>query len=92
VVADGESTIKRRCGQNFPESIHRSIEGVVPYSNETELSMTTLEAGVHDLMNLERRKFGLQPLAFSAVLMSAARGHAEDMRKRNYFASLSPDG
>ena len=44
------------------------------------------------LMNSERRKQGLPPLATDAVLARASRGHSADMVKRSYFAHDSPEG
>jgi uncharacterized protein YkwD len=44
------------------------------------------------LMNSERRKQGVPPLATDAVLARASRVHSTDMVKRSYFAHDSPDG
>lgn len=49
-------------------------------------------AQVLDLMNAERAKVGLQPLAFDLDCERAAKAHAEDMVGRQYFAHVSPEG
>ncbi len=49
-------------------------------------------AQVLDLMNVERAKVGLQPLAFDLDCERAGKAHAEDMVGRQYFAHVSPEG
>lgn len=49
-------------------------------------------AQVLDLMNVERAKVGLQPLAFDLDCERASKAHAEDMVGRQYFAHVSPEG
>lgn len=44
------------------------------------------------LMNAERRKHGVPPLATDAILARASRVHSTDMVKRSYFAHDSPEG
>lgn len=50
------------------------------------------ECTVFEMVNRERSEQGLQPLRFDVDLASAARGHAEDMIEREYFAHDSPEG
>lgn len=45
-----------------------------------------------DLVNRERVKVGLQPLAADKKLQEAARAHARDMFAKGYFAHDNPDG
>lgn len=51
-----------------------------------------LEARIHELINVERRKAGLNPLTMDRKLRTIARGHSEDMAKNNYFSHISPEG
>lgn len=48
------------------------------------------EAQVIQLVNAERTKRGLQPLAANLQLSSVARIKSADMRDRNYFSHISP--
>ena len=43
-------------------------------------------------INAEREFSGLPPLIWDPALAAAARGHAEDMERRNYFDHASPEG
>lgn len=52
----------------------------------------TLEKQIHQLINAERQKAGLTPLAWSGELGSIAREHSRDMADRNYFSHYSPEG
>jgi len=44
------------------------------------------------LINRERQKNDLPPVANDPVLSTIAQNHAEDMAARNYFSHTSPDG
>ena len=52
----------------------------------------TLAAATLCVVNLERRKRGLDALRRNARLELAAVRHARDMVRRSYFAHISPDG
>lgn len=45
-----------------------------------------------ELINQERARAGLPGLALSQQLTQAAQAHAEDMARRNYVGSVSPEG
>jgi len=45
-----------------------------------------------DLVNAERSKNGLSGLAMESHLQTAAQRHAEDMKNRNFFDHVNPDG
>lgn len=45
-----------------------------------------------NLINTEREKLGLQPLALDPDLNEAAQAHVDDMGARNYAGFSSPDG
>lgn len=51
-----------------------------------------LEKKIHALINEERKKEGLSPLARDNALARIARKHSRDMAKRNYFDHVSPEG
>ncbi|HEY0432465.1 MAG TPA: CAP domain-containing protein, partial [Chitinophagaceae bacterium] len=44
------------------------------------------------LVNEERAKQGLRPLAPDPELTNVARAHSQDMFARGYFAHISPEG
>lgn len=50
------------------------------------------EAAVVRLTNAERKQAGCGPLTVDPRLVSAARGHSQDMAKNDYFDHDSPDG
>lgn len=52
----------------------------------------TFEKQVFSLVNQEREKQGLQPLAWNETLAQVARNHSKDMHDRNYMAHTNPDG
>ncbi|HET9225810.1 MAG TPA: CAP domain-containing protein, partial [Thermoanaerobaculia bacterium] len=45
-----------------------------------------------NLINNEREKLGLQPLALDPGLNEAAQAHVDDMGARNYAGFSSPEG
>lgn len=51
-----------------------------------------LEVRMLVLVNEERRKAGLKPVAADPELQTVARAHSRDMFARGYFAHVSPDG
>jgi uncharacterized protein YkwD len=57
-----------------------------------EVDLDQLEQRVHQLVNHERTKKGLAPLAWNPVLNKTARQHSQDMARRRYFAHNSPEG
>jgi len=56
------------------------------------LYYSELELQIHQLINNERQKYGLQPLAYDNTLSIIAREHSRDMEERNYFAHDTPEG
>ncbi|HEX6863918.1 MAG TPA: CAP domain-containing protein [Thermoanaerobaculia bacterium] len=51
-----------------------------------------LRQGFLQLINAERERLGLQPLALDPVLTRAAQAHADDMAARGYAGFSSPEG
>lgn len=72
-----------------PES-HESVD--LPFSVDDTQSAPDLEAQMLELVNQERIKVGLNPLAPDPELTEVARRHAADMFARGYFAHVTPDG
>lgn len=65
------------------------------YGNPVKKNSTTqaaLAEQVLTLVNQERAKVGAPPLAFDQQATDAAKVHSEDMRIRNYFNHVSPEG
>ncbi len=56
------------------------------------ISIAELQIQIHSLINKERQKHGLSPLAWNETLSRIARKHSRDMAKRHYFSHYSPEG
>ena len=56
------------------------------------INIAKLEAQIHRLINRERKRKGLKPLAWNAALSRIARTHSKDMARRDYFHHYSPEG
>lgn len=66
----------------------------VPLTVETN-SLTAdekAEAEMFNLVNTERQKVGLKPLAWSSEIVPVSRAHAVDMWEKKYFGHISPEG
>ena len=72
-----------------PES-HERVE--LPYKVAKPVPRPDLEARMLDLVNEERAKAGLRPLAADPELRDVARRHSVDMFARGYFAHDTPEG
>ncbi|MCG2823666.1 MAG: CAP domain-containing protein [Desulfobulbaceae bacterium] len=51
-----------------------------------------LENRIHDLINLERQRAGLPPLAWNRSLHQIARSYSQDMARRRFFSHTDPEG
>jgi uncharacterized protein YkwD len=51
-----------------------------------------VEAASFELINKERAKQGLSPLQFDTKVATIARAHSADMRDRNFYGHVNPDG
>ena len=56
------------------------------------INVSGLEKKIHALINKERRRNGLSPLAWDDALAAIAGQHSKDMSKRKYFDHYSPEG
>jgi uncharacterized protein YkwD len=63
-----------------------------PELSPTADNLARIRAATLCLMNAQRRKHGLPPLASSAVLARASLGHSTDMVRRAYFSHATPEG
>jgi uncharacterized protein YkwD len=57
-----------------------------------QLSERTVVRSTLCVLNAERARHGLRPLRLHPRLARAARGHSEDMARRDYFDHTSPTG
>jgi uncharacterized protein YkwD len=64
----------------------------LPSQSRPEVRSAELEKRIHFLINGERKKHGLSPLAWEEALGSIARKHSSDMASSGYFSHVSPDG
>ncbi len=64
----------------------------ISLSGRQAIDPAVLARRIHELVNVERVRFGLQPLAWQPGLAAVATGHSKDMANRDYFSHQSPDG
>jgi len=64
-----------------------SIPNLPSYPDEAEVEMLSFE-----LINQDRSQAGLPALKLDAKVAAVARAHSADMRERNYFGHIDPDG
>lgn len=64
----------------------------LPFKVTSSRPRPDLEKRMLDLVNAERAKAGLRPLAPDAELTDVARQHSADMFARGYFAHDTPEG
>ncbi len=60
--------------------------------SKPSINILKLEKAIHSLINNERQRNGLPPMAWDDALAKIARKHSKDMSKRNYFDHYSPEG
>ena len=59
---------------------------------DSEINTDQVESRIHELINEERTKLGLNPLSYDPALAVIAEAHTKDMIARNYFSHNSPEG
>ncbi len=74
------------------EARRRTKEKTPGKQRQPAVTAPSLEKKIHDLINKERKKYGLDPLGWDDALARIARKHSRDMAKRNYFSHYSPEG
>jgi len=69
-------------------------EALAKNSDETRpvIHLEELEKRIHDLVNQERKRQGLNSLDWNPELSRIARLHSKDMASRNYFSHETPEG
>jgi uncharacterized protein YkwD len=71
---------------------HRVIARPAPVVASAPVAANNLERRAFDLINAERAKYGLPPLAWDGDLCRMARLHSEKMARMNFFDHEGPDG
>ncbi|QQR92149.1 MAG: CAP domain-containing protein [Candidatus Iainarchaeum archaeon] len=61
-------------------------------SDKYKLTAQEITVKLHDAVNFERRKLGLNALIYDTRLASIAEAHSNDMLARHYFDHVSPEG
>lgn len=64
----------------------------LPFTVQRSRPRPELEAEMLRLVNEERKKEGLRPLAADTSLRGVARRHSTDMLMRGYFSHVTPEG
>lgn len=64
----------------------------LPYKVQNPKPRPDLEAQMLEMVNRERLKAGLKPLAADAEMLPVARAHSVDMFERGYFSHYTPEG
>jgi uncharacterized protein YkwD len=99
------SAVERVAANVFSDAIQDTltfltVEPKPTSSEKVQLKFKTTDVSVDNeaekrmlaLVNMERRKRGLNPLRPDPKLTAVARAHSKDMFKRGYFAHVNPDG
>jgi uncharacterized protein YkwD len=68
-----------------------SVQPVLP-PQPPKIDILLLESQVHNLINAERVKNNLKPVAWNSSLSVIAQNHSKDMALRNYFNGTTPEG
>jgi len=75
-----------------PVVVSEEVVNNVSANTSADEFMTVLASEIHRLTNIERQRAGVSTLEYDSALATVAKGHSEDMAKRNYFSHISPDG
>src|SRR3989344_4431476 len=71
----------------------RIVENVaLPFLHEKLLYDREAEQEIFSMVNVERKKAGLEDLVWDEEMAEVARAHSLDMWQRQYFAHENPDG
>ena len=95
--------LEHRLGPIFNPAVERTMQAltVQPQSHERVAlpfvvkdapPRPELEAAMLSLVNAERAKVGLRPLAADTETVDVSRAHSRDMFERSYFAHITPEG
>jgi uncharacterized protein YkwD len=76
-----------------PAATHKGTESVtLPYKVARSSVREDLEAKMLDLVNEERQKAGLKPVAADPEMTVVARAHSKDMFAKGFFAHVNVEG
>jgi uncharacterized protein YkwD len=64
----------------------------IPTPTEQPINVSLVEQQIFNLTNIERVNNKLRPFNWSNAVAAVARAHSVDMRDRNFFAHVNPDG
>lgn len=76
--------------ENLPNEAEMISDEKVKEGDRAQLDAAAYQQEVVKLVNAERQKTGLKPLASNANLMKVAQTKAEEMATRGYFSHYSP--
>ena len=102
-LADHVEWIDEKLSPVFDEAINKTINKLtvnpgsnksvnLPYTVSSPKVREDLEAKMLLLVNEERKKAGVNPLAGDPELTIVARSHSKDMFAKGYFSHVTPDG
>ena len=74
------------------QSNHRLVSRPATVVASAPVAASSLERRAFDMVNSERAKYGLPPLAWDGDLCRMARLHSEKMARLNFFDHEGPDG
>jgi uncharacterized protein YkwD len=95
--------LEHRLGPIFNPAVERTMQALtvqpqsqervaLPFVVKNAPPRPELEAAMLALVNAERAKAGLRPLAADTETVDVSRAHSGDMFERSYFAHITPEG
>lgn len=87
-------TASRPAGEQ-PQMQHRvyaRTASVMASPGAAAVAANSFERQAFNMINAERARYNLSPLAWDGQLCRVARGHSENMGRRNFFDHEAPDG
>lgn len=86
-MALGVLLIATACAPTVPDTDEPADAGERPSYNVDAIAQS-----MHDAINEERAREGLESLDWSEDLAAIAEAHSQDMRDRGFFSHANPDG
>lgn len=68
------------------------LPGLAAAAPKPRVDVGRLEQRIHILINQERARAGLRPLAWDSALQRIARGHSRNMASARFFSHTDPQG
>jgi uncharacterized protein YkwD len=88
-LANGEPTPGENVSGGDAPDLRGELQQRIQYVKE---NTSILTYSIHNMINEERGKEGLQPLQWDQDLADIALSHSRDMATRDYFDHISPEG